>query len=36
MAAEATPEKRTALEWVDTNAAGLSEDHMSIWHLHVP
>ena len=34
MAAEPTPEKRTALDWIDANAARLSEDHMTIWHLH--
>jgi len=36
MPADLTPEKRTALDWVDRNTPRLSADHMTIWHLHEP
>ncbi len=31
-----TPEKQTALTWLSQNAAALSQDHMTIWHMHEP
>lgn len=32
-AADPTPAKRTALDWVRENEPGLSADHMHLWHL---
>ncbi|MEL6210930.1 MAG: amidohydrolase, partial [Pseudomonadota bacterium] len=31
-----TPAKRTALDWIEQAAPGLSADHMTLWHLHEP
>ncbi len=36
MARPMTPEKQTALAWIDGAKAGLSEDHQVLWHFAEP
>jgi aminobenzoyl-glutamate utilization protein B len=31
-----TPQKQSALAWVDANLARLSADHLTIWNFHEP
>ena len=31
-----TPQKQSALTWIDSNLARLSADHLTIWNFHEP